>query len=149
MVIDQVDQSLEAAEGSPPELPEAEKLAAEAEKLAAEAEMQVVAAEILAGEMSVAVAGLARRQQCSRQLVGQNPVGAVGPASAEHRTARHPVPHRGVAAPCARRTVEPALPKQTAAMQQEPQRRKLPGLTPWMQIASQGKGSLALRTRRY
>ncbi len=141
-MIDQVGQSLEAAEELPRELPGVEGLAAEAE-------MQVVAAEMLAGEMSVAVAGLARRQQCSRQLVGQNPVGAVGPASAEHRTARHPVPHRGVAAPCARRTVEPALPKQTAAMQQEPQRRKLPGLTPWMQIASQGKGSLALRTRRY
>ena len=115
-MIDQVGQSLEAAEGSPPELPEAEKLAAEAEKLAAEAEMQVVAAEILAGEMSVVAAGLARRQQRSRQLVGRNPVGAVGPASVAHRTAHHPVPHRGAAAPCARRTVEPVLPKQTAAM---------------------------------
>lgn len=63
-MIDQVGQSLEAAEELPRELPGVEGLAAEAE-------MQVVAAEMLAGEMSVAVAGLARRQQCSRQLVGQ------------------------------------------------------------------------------
>ena len=94
-MIDQVGQSLEAAEELPRELPGVEGLAAEAK-------MQVVAAEMLTRKMSVAVAGLARRLECSRQLVGQNPVGAVGPASAEHRTA-HPDPHQEAEEPYAHR----------------------------------------------